>query len=560
MNGNNPFDKLKYPNCYEGHQYALDVVSGKIPASIYIIGACNRYLNDLKEGKYPFEAEWAEKYLRLTQKFEHVIGTWETPNIKYEPWQKWAMMNIMGFKNPVTGFRRYRTAHLEVPRGNGKSTILSAAALYFLSLDNPAGNVISTFATKVDQARIVLDAARAMADKNAAYRKATGTRVLAHKIIHPKSNSVVRAMSSQSKGLDGLNDILAIIDELHSVSRSLFDVVASGMSKRTDSLLFCITTAGFDIEGVGYSQSQYAKRVALGEVGAESFFSAVYCADEGDDIFDEVTWRKANPNYGISVDAITFAEKAQKAQEVPSDLANFKVKHLNIWLSEAKAFFDINKWDLCADPNLKMSDFKKQPCVLGLDVASKVDLTSVAIVFKKGDIYYIFDRSFIPEQTVKDTKNALYDNCIGQGHLIQTKGEAISYDDIFNEIMGICRDYRVTDLNADRWNATEIMQRLEKHGVNVVEFRMNTANLSEPTKRLDALIRQGKVRHNGSPLLRWCLGNVVCKEDHNGNVYPRKSHEKLKIDPVISIIMALATYLLNESRGIVYEERGIRFL
>jgi phage terminase large subunit-like protein len=89
---------------------------------------------------------------------------------------------------------------------------------------------------------------------------------------------------------------------------------------------------------------------------------------------------------------------------------------------------------------------------------------------------------------------------------------------------------------------------------------MNTANLSEPTKRLDALIRQGKVRHNGSPLLRWCLGNVVCKEDHNGNVYPRKSHEKLKIDPVISIIMALATYLLNESRGIVYEERGIRFL
>jgi phage terminase large subunit-like protein len=558
--GRNYFDKKKYPNCFEGHNYAVDVVEGVIPSCIPILGACTRYLKDLEEGKYPFMSEWAEKYLRLVQKFPHVKGNWPTEEIIYEPWQKFIFMNIMGFKNPDTESRRFRTAHVEVPRGCGKSLMASQAVLYFLALDNPKGNEISTVATRKEQARIVLDSAREMAKKAVSFRKATGVQVLAHTIVHPASASKVRALSSDHSGLDGLNDALAVADEIHAMRRDTFDVIASGMSKRTDSLFLCITTAGFDTEGVGHSQSQYAKKVASGEMEDDQFFAAVYCADDGDDIFDEMTWRKANPNYGISVDPITFAAKAMKAQEVPSDLANFKVKHLNIWLSEARAFFDVNKWDQCADPSLSLDQFRGESCVTALDVASKIDLTSFVAVFKRDGIYYVFDKSFVPHRTVVETRNALYENCIGKGYLIETKGEAINYDDIFNTIVQFTMEHNVTDVNADPWNATEIMQRLEKRGINVVEFKMNVANLSEPTKRLDALIREGKIRHNGSPLLRWCLSNVVCKEDHNGNVYPRKSSEKLKIDPIISLLMALATHIQNESNVTVYEERDMRVL
>ncbi len=561
MTGNRAyFDKKKYPNCFDGHKYAIDVVTGVIPACVPIVGACQRYLKDLDLGRYPFEPEWAEKYLRLVQRFPHIKGNWPTEEIIYEPWQKFIFMNIMGFKNPETGFRRYRTAHVEVPRGSGKSLLASQAVLYFLALDNPKGNEISTVATRKEQARIVLDSAREMAKKAHGYRKATGVQVLAHSIIHSPSASKVRALSSDHSGLDGLSDILSVADEVHAMRRETFDVISSGMSKRADSLFLCITTAGFDTEGVGFSQSQYAKKVASGEMEDDQFFAAVYCADEGDDIFDEVTWKKANPNYGVSVDRVTFEAKANKAREVPADLANFKVKHLNIWLSEARAYYDLAKWDACADPTLDIKKFKGKPVVLALDVASKIDLTSIAAVFKIDGTYYIFDKSFIPEATVKEVRSSMYDNCIGQGHLISTKGEAINYDEIFQEVMKFCREYRVTDLNADPWNAMEIMQKLEKQGVNVVQFRMSTANLSEPTKRLDALIRQGKIRHNGSPLLRWALGNVVVKEDHNGNVFPRKNSEKLKIDPIVAVIMALATHLQNESKVSIYEERPIRIL
>lgn len=556
-----PFSSKDYPNCTEGHQYALDVVSGKQLACKYVIGACSRYLRDLENGEeFTFKPEKAERYLRIVQQFEHVIGNWKTPHIVYKPWQKFVWMNLMGFYSNETNERRFRIGHVEIPRGSSKSTMASQCALYFLALDNPKGNQISTIASRREQARIVLDSARQMAKKAVSYRNSTGVKVLAHSIIHERSNSKIRALSSDHTGLDGLQDILAICDELHAMRRETFDVVYSGMSKRKDSLTLCITTAGFDMDSVGFSQSAYAKKVATGDVKDDQFFSIVYTVDEGDDIFDPKTWQKANPGWGDSVDITTFEAKAKKALEMPSDIPNFKVKHLNMWLSESNAFFDVARWDLCADTSLKLEDFVGEKCYVGVDLASKIDLTSIGFVFKRNDIFYIFDRSYIPEETVKSVRNSLYDDCIGSGHLIATKGEAIHYPHISNDLVGHSRRFKFAEVFYDPWNATSFAQDLVAARLPMCEFRFNTANLSEPTKNLDALIRQGKVRHNGSPLLRWCIGNVVCKIDAADNVFPKKNHERLKIDPVIAIIMAMAGHLQKEEKKSVYEARPLRFI
>jgi phage terminase large subunit-like protein len=559
--GHNPFDYAVYPNCHRGHNYALRVVSGEQVACTYVIGACQRYLDDLQEEVlFYFDAEKAEKYLRLVQKFPHVIGKWETAAIEYEDWQCFAFMNIMGFISLETMERRFRTAHLEFPRGQGKSAMASQAALYFLALDNPNGNHISCVATKKDQARIVLDSAREMAKRAKSYRKVTGVKVLAHKITHEASNSHISALSSETNSNDGRADILSVVDELHAMKRKTFEVVDSGMSKRTDSLLLCITTAGYDVEGVGHSQSVYAKKVASGEVSDDVFFSLVYTIDEGDDIYEESTWKKANPNYGISVDPVNFTAKARKAKESPQDEANFKIKHLNIWVSEANAFYNTHSWKKCADPTLKLDDFTGEKCYVGIDLASKIDLTSIAYIFKREDKYYIFDRSFIPEETVREVRNDLYDESIAKGYLTATKGNAINHKTIKQQVIEDSKQFKIINAMYDPWNATEFSQDLSEQRIEMLEFRMNTSNLSEPTKTLDALIREGRIVHNGSPLLTWCIGNVVCKEDPAGNVFPKKSHDKLKIDPVVAIIMALAGWTHQEEDESVYENRGIRYI
>ena len=563
----NPFDKEKYPFCHSGHQYALDIISGSIVSNIYIKGACQRYLNDLAENtKFYFDPDKAERFLRLAQRFKHVKGEWKTPTLVFEPWQNFMFMNIHGFISKTTGERRFRTAHIEVARGNGKSAIASVEGLYDLSLDSPKGNEIYSAATGKDQAKIVLDSARAMAKANKSFLQKTGTRVLAHQIIHEKSNSFFKALSSDSNTLDGLQPKTAIIDELHAHrNRHVFDVIDSAMSKRRDSLLFVITTAGFDTSGIGYSQSAYAKKVCIGDVEDDSFFAVVYTLDEKDDPFDSEVWPKSNPNWGVSVDPENFAAKAKKARESSEDLSNFKVKHLNLWINSSSPFFSVEKWKELADPSLKIENFLGQKCWTSVDLASKIDLASKAFIFKITDPknpsapckYAIFTKNYIPEQTLNESSNNAYKRWKEKGFLISTQGEAINYPYLQDEFEKTSKSHKFVGVHYDPWSANEFAQRMAAKRMNMIEFRMTTANLSEPMKTLDALIRQKRIIHDGNELVTWCLGNVVAKRDANENVFPRKENEKLKIDPAVAMIMALAGWIGEEANESVYEKRGI---
>lgn len=725
MSLRNPVDPLKYPFCYDGYQYALDVVSGKIPNCIYAIGACERFFRDLKNGIYPFDYNAAEKYLRQVQKFHHVKGEWKTPNIHYEPWQNFLFMNVMGFINPDTGKRRFRQVHAEIPRAHGKahsitekvvtpqgvklwgeigigsklyardgsvctvtgktpitkqrlfemvlsdgsviecsaehewftsdkierekmhgntaegvtyesvretreiartlkkggefnhaiysashllgelngkdvkryvvdvrytgryvdmfcvevdskdssyligetlvpthnSLMASQTTLYFLALDNPVGNEIACASTKKEAARIVLDSAMAMALKNERYLKKTGVKVRAHKIEHKKSNSFVRALSSEKKSQDGLNDILCVMDELHAISQAFFDVIVSGMKKRNDSLMLCITTAGFDTGGVGYSQSNYAKKVALGEIEDDTLFAIIYTVDQDDDIMLESTWRKANPGYGISVDPIMFKADMAKAEHVPSALNNIKVKNLNIWTSEANAFFSMKAWDNCQDPTLNIEDFKGQKVIGAIDLSSKIDIAAKVYIARDYDgKYCIFTKGYIPKETIKESANkTLYENCTKE-ELFRTDGQAIDYGIIEGDIEKDFNFFNIETMMFDPWNATQISQNLMKQRINMTEFRMNTGNFSEPMKLLDAYIREGKIRHNCGDLTRFCMANTVSRMDANDNAYPRKSHEDKKIDIAVAIIMAFAGWVVQETEESIYEERGVRII
>ena len=330
--------------------------------------------------------------------------------------------------------------------------------------------------------------------------------------------------------------------------------------------MFMITTAGFDTTGIGYDVSQYAKKVALGEIEDDSYFSIIYTIDkkneeygilEDDDPFDENVWIKANPNMGVSVDPVNFTSKADKAKSNPSDRNNFLVKHLNIWTDAKDPFFNVIKWDDCADKTLDINDFAGKRCYVGIDLASKVDLTSIAYIFKEDDKFYIFSDNYCPEETVNDSRNQNYAKWKESGELMVTRGAAINYPLLEEAVISKSKQVKFLDVHYDPWNATEFAQRLSVKRIEMVEFRMSTANLSEPMKRLDALIREGKVVHNGSSLLRWCLGNVVAKYDSNDNVFPRKDSEELKIDPIVAMIMALAGWIQDEQNESVYKERGI---
>ena len=557
----NPFSKKDYPFTRKGYEYALNVSSAVIIANEAVRNCVKRFFSDMEridngECDFYFDKDAAERYLRLVQKFKHVKGNnWKSPYIVYEPWQCFLFMYLMGMMLKASGRRRFRSAYVQVPRGQGKSALASQMGLYFISLDGEEGPEVICASTKKDAARIVFDSSRFMAMKNPSYLKNTGTRVLAHTIVHDKSNGIMKPVASDSQSMDGLNPSLIVGDEIHEWKRNLYDVLDSSLTKRDDSLFFMISTAGLSTDGIGHEIYAYSKKVLSGDVDDETWFSMIWEMDQDDDWQDPEVWKKVNPNWGISVDPVNFEAKAKKAQETPASKYNFLVKHLNSWQNSHAPFFSVDHYDKC-DSSATFADMKGQDCFGGVDLASKVDLASVSLVFKP-EKYLILNQSWLPEAAMMNNKNAKYERWVDEGHIRLVPGEVIDYDLIEKYIMECFEEYKMHDCMLDPWQAQQMIQNLEKENKPVSEFRMNTSNLSEATKELDAAIRSNNLIHNGSGLFRWCLSNVVCKFDAAQNVYPRKENERLKIDEAISSIMGVAAWINQELEESVYEHRGV---
>ena len=220
--------------------YAKDVVAGKVPTSKWVHLACQRQIKDLirfkgKESPYRFNPKLTAKNGRpfypadnlcaFIERLPHVKGPLAGEPIRLEPWQVFILTTVFGWIK-ADGNRRFRRSYIEVPRGNAKSTLSSALALYMLAADGEGGSEVYSLATTRDQARIVFGDAQTMARKSAGFRSRFGVEVGAHNMNVMKTGSKFEALSAEGSTLDGLNIHFGCIDELHAhKTRTVYDVV-----------------------------------------------------------------------------------------------------------------------------------------------------------------------------------------------------------------------------------------------------------------------------------------------------------------------------------------------
>jgi phage terminase large subunit-like protein len=504
--------------------------------------ACKRQLDDLARTgwRFRFDEQRAGRVCRFIERLPHIKGPMAGQRLHLEAWQCWILTTVFGWVDRETGKRRFRRAYVEVPRGNGKSALSSGIGLYMLAADGEGGAEVYSAATTRDQARIVFRDAQAMARKVPDLATQLGVTVAAHNIHVLRTASKFEALSAEGSSLDGLNIHCAVVDELHAhKTRAVYDVIETGTGKRPQSLLWVITTAGSDKSGVCYEQRTYVTKVLGGQVTDDSQFGVIYSIDEGDDWTAPATWRKANPNWGVSVMPDVVGQLAAKAMQLPAAQSNFKTKHLDVWVNADSAWLPSGAWEKCADPTLSLDDFEGEECVIALDLATKTDIASKIYLFKRDGVRYLFGRHYLPEAAVLDARNAAYGGWEIAGRLQVTPGDATDFAAIEAEVLEDASRFRVREVAYDPWQAADLAQRLQANGASVIEYRNTVANFSAPMKELAALVLKGEVRHDGCPVLAWMVSNVVCHTDAKENIYPRKERPENKIDGVVAAIMAL---------------------
>jgi len=539
-------------------RYAEQVVACEILACRWVQRACQRQLNDLakfksKSSPYFFNPKLIDKDGRsfypadnlcgFIERLPHVKGPLAGEPIQLEPWQAFILTTVFGWVKP-DGKRRFRRSYIEVPRGNAKSTLSSALALYMLTADQEGGAEVYSLATTRDQARIVFGDAQTMARRSPGFRRRFSVEVGAHNMHVLASGSKFEALSAEGSTLDGLNIHFGCVDELHAhKTRTVYDVVETGTGKRDNSLLWVITTAGSNRAGICYEVRTFVSKLLDGVFEDDTQFGIIYGLDDGDDWTSENALIKANPNWGISVRPEILGPLQAKAMQLPSAVNNFKTKHLNEWVNADTAWMDMRAWDACADTSLEIDNFIGQPCWIGLDLASKTDIAALILIFAHpeiADAYLTFGKYYLPEDTVHGAGNSQYSGWMRIDRLTVTPGNVIDFSWIEADLLDMASRFAIQAVAFDPFQATQLSTRMLAEGLPMIEVRPTVLNFSEPMKILEALVLQKKLAHDGDPVLTWMASNVVAHLDVKDNIYPRKERPENKIDGIVALIMALS--------------------
>jgi phage terminase large subunit-like protein len=541
-----------YPYVELADEYALDVLAGKVSACRYVQLACERQRRDLAQyaaGSAPFyfDQKAADRVCDIISRFPHIKGVWaqERQKLSLEPWQCFILSTVFGWKSTATGRRRFKVAYIEVPRKNAKSTITSAVGNYMVACDGEAGAYVVSAANTRDQAKLVFVDSQIMARREEGFRSKFGVEVLAHVIAVPETASKYEALSAEHSNLDGLNLHAALIDELHAhPTRGLWDVLETATGSRAQSLIWAITTAGVNRAGVCFDQRSHLIDILNGHTEDDSYFGIIYTVDDGDDPWDEETWAKANPNWGISIYPETIRSEAKRAQHMPSAQNAFFNKHLNIWTNADIAWLPAGSWDKCLDPKLDMEDFERQPCYLGLDLARRSDITAMMIVFPPAagrEWWAVFGRYYLPEQTVSRAENSHYQGWETMGRLVSTPGNVTDFDYIIANLADIAARFDVQEIVFDPFDAGPAVNAIQKEGIKkpIVDVKQSAANMSPAMVELEGLVLSKKIRHDGDPILAWMMANVRCRRTAGDLMQPDKENDSKKIDGVTATLMCI---------------------
>lgn len=559
-------------------KYARDITSGRIPACKWIKLAVARHQRDLKRSKadksypYIFDPAKGARVCKFVSLLRHTKGKWAArgERIKLEPWQVFLTMCVFGWVHRKPNedgkhLRRFRKVFLLIPRKNGKSLLAAGWGLYMLCADGEHGAEVYCGGISEKQAWEVFRPARLMVVKDPELAAYFGVEFNASNLHVPANESRFEPIIGNPG--DGSSPSCAIHDEYHEhPTDAQVDTMQTGMGAREQPLQIIITTAGDNLSGPCYEFQKDAQQMLEGVVEADDLFAAIWTIDKGDDWSDPATLRKANPNYGVSVFADFLLAQLSAAKLSPRKAGNFQTKHLNVWVQARDPYFNVLKFIEAANPHLSLVQFAGMSCVICLDLASKIDVASMSIMFKypeemakaRGKRFALFHRFYLPEDTVQAPENERYRTFEANGRLEVTPGSLIDFDQIKDDLLDLCGFLQVEAVGIDPWQATQLITQLMNEGVPVEEYRQTVQTMSDPMKYLDGLIRAGLIDHDGDEVFTWMLSNVVAKPDAKDNVYPRKERQANKIDGPVSTIMC--TGILNNGalpQRSVYEDRGL---
>jgi phage terminase large subunit-like protein len=441
---------------------------------------------------------------------------------------------VRGVYAETEGERLVRLAALSVARGNGKSGLLAGLGLAHLlgPMHEPYGEVYAA-ALDREQAGVLYRMTVAYIEAVPWMAARVNIKDWHKEIVDEESRSIWRALTSDARKAHGLAPSFWIADEVAQWrSRELWDNLATGMGKREHALGVTISTQAPD-------DLHFFSEMLDAEPHPTRYVQ-LHAALEECPLDDREAWAAANPALGKFLNAAEFEDAAQRAMSSPSFEPSFRLLRLNQRIEAEGRFLNPAEWDGNGAPFEALS-WRGKRCFGGLDLSSTRDLTAFALYFP--DEGKLLAWHFVPADTIRERverDRVPYDRWVEAGWITPTRGAATDRLAIARTLADVRSRYDLQGIAFDRWRFEDLKQLLGEDGIELplIEFVPGFKSYAPAVDAFERAVVDGKMQHNGSPILKWQAGNVVIETDAAANRKPAKNKSIDRIDGLVASIMA----------------------
>lgn len=518
--------------------------------------------SEKQDGAFWFSEETGQHAIDFIETFcRHYQGEHAGEYVKLELFQKAFVQALFGFLERGTNVRRFREYFFEVARKHGKSFLSACIACYMLVADGEEGAEVYTAATKLDQAKIIYNAAKNIIDQSAEMKALV--RSTREGLYFAMTRSVMKPLPSESKSLDGLNIHFAALDEIHEQrDRNMYDVLRQGMKARRQPLIGSITTSGFRREGLYDDLHDYAVDVALGNIKDDRFLPVIYKLDKQSEWKNPKCWMKANPGLGTIKSYVQLADDVERAKNDPSYLPTLLVKDFDMKQTEKDAWLPIES--VINETTFSMDEVSHSYAVGGCDLSAVYDLTCATLLIRKPerDEVFVLQKYFLPQKRIDEldktkSKEAPYKLWEKQGWIKINEGAAVDYSGVTEWFVQMVEQYDIRPLWIcyDRALSGYWAPEMENYGFEMEKIPQGPYTWSQPMKEMGAALKEHKVIYNNNPILRWCLANTAVKalnKDGVETIQPVKIQRDRRIDGTVSLLNAWVGYVRHMDEYLPY--------
>lgn len=480
-----------------------------------------------------------EKHCVLTN------GQWIGQQFKLLDWEKQLLLDlfeVVWCERHKKWCRRYRTALVGVGKKNGKTELIAALGLYFLVGAEEPAPLILCAAAGDDQADLVFGAAKTSAELSPTLRDVI--QIWDKELLVPESpNAALKRVPASGGRLDGKNIFVSLCDELHEWAPGLQEkthgMMRGGMAARAHPLNINITTAGYDQDTICYRLYDYGRKVESGEIDDPAFFFRWWQAPGDCDYRDLSMLPLANPSYGVTVQEEFYRDELGKRRE-----SDYRRYYLNQWIDAEEMWLPAGVWEGCEIPDGELVEGAET--FIGWDAGTHEDSTAVVAGQWVDDRFRVkgrtWERPLAPDgQPVDDW--------------------TLPIEEVEEYIRTLCREkYKVGAIAFDPAFITWSARSLADEGLPMVKFPQTDGRMVEATKAAYELIIQGRLEHDGDPVMARHIRSAVAVQTRQGGQRLTKGRVRRvrnQIDAAIALVMAVVMAMRDEGRERSrYEEEG----